>query len=134
MTKRSGVFLKPYEGRTYQMGPITAIFKAGSDEACGKYDISEWWLDPHTKGPGVHSHPKEDTFYVIEGTITFLMGTEWQEAPRGSFVLIPGGMTHTFENRSDVWAGMLSFGVPGGFEASMPDIVEWFKSNPPGRA
>ena len=51
MTKRSGVFLKPYEGRTYQMGPITAIFKAGSDEACGKYDISEWWLDPHTKGP-----------------------------------------------------------------------------------
>ena len=134
MTERNGIFLKRHEGRIYRMGPITAIFKAGGDETGGKYDISEWWLDPHTKGPGAHSHPKEDTFYVLEGTMTFLLGTEWQEAPQGSFILIPGGVTHTFENRGDARAGMLSFGVPGGFEAGMPAIVEWFKNNPPGRA
>ena len=66
--------------------------------------------------------------------MTFLLGMEWQEAPKGSFVLIPGGITHTFENRGDERAGMLSFGVPGGFETSMPAIVEWFNNNPPGRA
>ena len=134
MTKRKGVFLKPKEGRSYPMGAITAIYKADGEETDSKYDVSEWWLEPHTQGPGAHSHPEDDIFYVLEGTMTFLMDTEWKEAPQGSFVLVPGGMTHTFENRSDSKAGFLNFGVPGGFEARMPDIVEWFKNNPPGRA
>jgi mannose-6-phosphate isomerase-like protein (cupin superfamily) len=134
MIERKGVFLRPKEGRRYPMGTITAIYKADGDETDSKYEISEWWLDPHTKGPGAHSHVPDDIFYVIEGTMTFLMGTEWKEAPRGSFVLVPGGMTHTFENRSDAKAGILNFGVPGGFEAGMPNIVDWFKKNPPGRA
>jgi hypothetical protein len=29
------------------------------------YSISEWWLEAHTKGPGAHSHAKDDVFYVI---------------------------------------------------------------------
>ena len=134
MANRSGVFHRPNEGRCYPMGRISATYKADGDETESKYEVSEWWLEPHTQGPGAHSHPADDIFYVIEGTMTFLMDTEWKEAPRGSFVLVPGGMTHTFENRSDSKAGLLNFGVPGGFEAGMPNIVEWFKSHPPGRA
>ena len=65
---------------------------------------------------------------------TVLMDKEWKDAPRGSFVLVPGGMTHTFQNRSDARAGLLNIGVPGGFEAGMPNIAAWFKSNPPGPA
>lgn len=64
--------------------------------------------------------------------MTFLLDKEWRDAPRGSFVLAPGGMT--LENRSSARAGLLNFGVPGGFETGMPNIVEWFKSHPPGRA
>jgi quercetin dioxygenase-like cupin family protein len=134
MTERKGVFLKPAEGRSYPMGTLTAIYKADGEETQSKYEVSEWWLDAHTQGPGAHSHPQDDIFYVIEGTMTFLMDEEWKDAPRGSFVLVPGGMTHTFENRSNARAGLLNFGVPGGFEAGMPSIVEWFKSHPPGRA
>ncbi|MGE0626154.1 MAG: cupin domain-containing protein [Pseudomonadales bacterium] len=134
MTDRRGIFLKPNEGRTYPMGPMQATYKADGVETGSRYEISEWWLDAHTKGPGAHSHPEDDIFYVIEGTMTFLMDSDWKEAPRGSFVLIPGGMTHTFENRSDSRAGLLNIGVPGGFEAGMPNIVQWFKENPPGRA
>jgi len=82
------------------MGRISALFKADGAETGNAYSISEWWLEPNTKGPGAHLHPEDDAFYVIEGTMSFLIGERWIEAPKGSFVLAPGGTTHDFENRS----------------------------------
>jgi quercetin dioxygenase-like cupin family protein len=113
------------------MGRISAVFKADGDETRGGYSISEWWLEPNTQGPGAHSHTEDDIFYVIEGTMSFLVGDRWIEAPRGSFVLAPGGVTHDFENRSSSRAGVLNFSVPGDFEKAMPAIAEWFAENPP---
>ena len=131
---RSGLFLRPGEGRAYAMGPMGAVFKADGAETGNGYSISEWWLEPHTAGPGAHSHPEDDVFYVLEGTLSFLLGDRWVEAPKGSFVIAPGGMTHDFENRSDARAGALNLSFPGGFEENMPAIVEWFAQNPPGKA
>ena len=130
-TKRAGVLLAPGEGRSYPMGRISAVFKADGEETKRAYSISEWWLEPHTQGPGAHSHEEDDIFYVIDGTMSFLMGDRWTDAPKGSFVLAPGGMTHDFENRSSSRAGVLNFSVPGEFETSMPGIVKWFAENPP---
>jgi mannose-6-phosphate isomerase-like protein (cupin superfamily) len=130
-TKRAGVFLPPGEGRSYPMGRISALFKADGDETESAYSISEWWLEPHTQGPGAHSHDEDDVFYVIEGTMSFLMGDRWIDAPKGSFVLAPRGVTHDFENRSSSRAGVLNFSVPGEFETSMPEIAKWFAENPP---
>jgi hypothetical protein len=47
-------------------------------------------------------------------------------------VLVPGGTTHDFENRSDRRAGLLNFCIPGDFEDEMPAIVQWFADHPPG--
>jgi mannose-6-phosphate isomerase-like protein (cupin superfamily) len=116
------------------MGGMHALFKADGDETSGLYNVSEWWLDPHTLGPGAHSHDEDDVFYVIEGTMDFLVGGEWIEARAGSFVLVPGGTTHAFKNSSDDRAGALNFGAPGGFEARMPGIVAYFDEHPPGVA
>jgi hypothetical protein len=53
------------------MGPVRAVFKAdGHDETGGRYSISEWWLDPYTRGPGAHAHEEDDVFFVIEGTMS----------------------------------------------------------------
>ena len=84
-----------------------------------------------SKGPGAHSHDEDDVFYVLEGTISFLIDNEWVNATKGLFVLVPGGVTHDFENRHDVRAGALNFSSPGNFEQHMPDIVSWFVENPP---
>lgn len=113
------------------MGRIRAIFKADGAETGGAYSISEWWLEPHTRGPGAHSHPEDDVFYVLEGTMSFLVGEGWIDAPKGSFVLAPGGVAHDFENRGPVRAGVLNLSIPGNFEPHMPAIVEWFKHHPP---
>lgn len=129
---RRPVVLEPSGGRTYAMGRISAIFKADGAETGQAYAVSEWWLEPHTKGPGAHAHPDDDVFYILAGTMSVLVGSEWIDAKAGSFVLIPGNVTHDFENRGAVRAGLLNLKTPGDFEPEMPGIVEWFAENPPG--
>ena len=131
---RVPVVLRPGEGRAYPMGRISAIFKADGAETQQRYSISEWWLEPHTKGPGPHSHPEDDIFYVIAGTMSVLVGSEWIDASTGSFVLVPGNVTHDFENRGSERAGVLNFSAPGTFEEEMPAIAQWFAEHPPGNA
>jgi mannose-6-phosphate isomerase-like protein (cupin superfamily) len=131
---RRPVVLGPGEGRAYPMGPLSAVFKADGTETAEKYSISEWWLEPHTKGPGPHSHPEDDIFYVLAGTMSVMVGTEWTEASAGSFVLVPGNVTHDFENRGSERAGMLNVSAPGNFEQQMPGIAQWFTERPPDEA
>ncbi len=133
-SSRHPVVLGPGAGRVYPMGRISAVFKADGAETAGGYSISEWWLDPHTKGPGAHSHPEDDVFYVLAGTFSILVDSEWIEASAGSFVLVPGTVTHDFENRSSERSGLLNVSVPGNFERHMPDIASWFAEHPPGDA
>jgi mannose-6-phosphate isomerase-like protein (cupin superfamily) len=129
--EREPVVLAPGQGRTYPMGRIAAIFKADGTETRGRYSISEWWLEPRTQGPGAHSHPEDDVFFVIEGTMSILVGETWIVAPQGSFVLVPGGVTHDFENRGATRAGVLNLSIPGDFEQDMPEIAKWFVEHPP---
>lgn len=131
---RTPVVLRPGEGRVYRMGGMSAVFKADGAETDAGYSISEWWLEPDTKGPGAHAHPEDDVFFVIEGVMSFLVDGRWIDCPAGSFVLAPGGATHDFENRSQARAGVLNLSAPGGFERNMPMIVDWFARHPPGRA
>ena len=131
---REPVVLAPGQGRQYPMGRIAAVFKSDGTETSGAYSISEWWLEPHTQGPGAHSHPEDDVFYVIEGTMSFYVADRWLDATRGTFVLVPGGVTHDFENRSADRSGILNFSSPGNFEQHMPDISQWFTAHPPGHA
>jgi len=131
LSARNAVVLGPGEGRSYPMGRINAVFKADGAETGSQYSISEWWLEAHTQGPGPHSHAEDDIFYVIEGTMSVLIGETWTHAGKGAFVLVPGGTTHDFENRGDTRAGVLNFSVPGAFEDHMPGIADWFRQYPP---
>ena len=130
-TKREPIFLPPGGGRTYPAGSISILFKADREETGARCAISEWWLEPQTKGPGPHSHEEDDLFYVLEGTMSILIGDRWVDAPKGSFVLAPGGLTHDFENRTSERAGFLNISVPGGFEEHVPDIARWFAERAP---
>jgi quercetin dioxygenase-like cupin family protein len=74
---------------------------------------------------GVHSHSDDHVFYVIAGTLSLRTNDDddWFEAAPGSYVVIPGGTPHTFENQGSVRTGFISFNAPGGFEARMPGIA-----------
>ena len=124
------VILPPGGGRTYHMGALTAVFKADEEDTQARYSVSEWWLDPHTEGPGAHSHEANDeVFYVLAGRPSVRVGDSWIDAEQGSFIMIPATVVHDFENRTDQRAGLLNVYIPGGFERDMPAIVDWFAAN-----
>lgn len=135
MTDNSGplpegvIVLRPGEGRQYGCGPMQATFLADNEETDRRYSVSIWWVSPGSPGPGPHSHDaNEELFFVIEGTMTFLVGDQYIDASAGTFLRIPAGVTHDFENRTDARAGALNVFIPGGFEDHMPAIVEWFRT------
>jgi mannose-6-phosphate isomerase-like protein (cupin superfamily) len=123
------IVLPPGEGRHYPCGPMNSVFLADGDETGDRYSVSIWWVDAGSPGPGAHSHEaNEELFYVIEGTMTFLVGDRHVDATAGTFLRIPAGVTHDFENRTASRAGALNVFIPGGFEANMPAIVDWFRT------
>lgn len=120
---RKPMVVPPDQGRVYAMGRISAIFKADTDETADRYSVSEWWLEPRTRGPGVHAHPEDHVFYVIAGTLSLRINDDWSHMAKGTYVIIPGGTPHGFENQGSVPSGFISFNSPGGFEARMTDIA-----------
>lgn len=130
-TNDDALILNVGEGRKYNCGTMTAIFKADEQETDEKYSISEWWLEPNSEGPGAHLHEDNvEVFYVIEGRPSILIGDRWIDAEKGAFVRIPANTMHDFANRTDSKAALLNFFIPGGFERNMPAIVKWFEDNP----
>ncbi|MEO6734565.1 MAG: cupin domain-containing protein [Ferruginibacter sp.] len=121
------IVLNAGEGRKYNCGKMTAVFKADEEETQQKYSVSEWWQEPHSEGPGAHKHDENDeVFYVLEGTVSFLVGDKWIDAEKGTFLRIPAKTMHDFANRTYQTTGVLNFYIPGGFERNMPSIVKWF--------
>ncbi|TAE78323.1 MAG: cupin domain-containing protein [Bacteroidetes bacterium] len=124
------ILLKAGEGRIYNCGTMTAVFKADENETVNKYSISEWWLEPNSGGPGAHQHEENDEiFYGIEGTTSILVGGKWFEISKGDFLRIPAKTIHDFANNTNEKCGVLNFFIPGGFERNMPSIVKWFENN-----
>jgi mannose-6-phosphate isomerase-like protein (cupin superfamily) len=136
-TNEQPIVLLPGKGRSYACGPMTAVFKADGTETGDRYSVSEWVVAPHSPGSGPHSHESnEELFLVTEGVMSIRIGDDWIEAPRGTFIRVPAGVVHDFENRSSRPATLFNVYLPGGFEPMMPEIVSWFaekarKSAPP---
>ena len=64
-----------------------------------------------------HVHAEEDdSFYILEGDLTFLFGEREQVAPPGTFVLVPPGVEHGFRNDGAEPVRMLNIHAPGGFD------------------
>jgi mannose-6-phosphate isomerase-like protein (cupin superfamily) len=119
MSDDDPIILAPGAGRAYEIGPMRGVFKADGEETGDRYCVSEWSLEPDGAGPGAHSHPDNvELFLVTEGTMTFLVGDEWVDAPAGTFLRVPAGVTHDFANHSSSRATAFNVYIPGGFEAS----------------
>lgn len=64
--------------------------------------VAEIRLAARSPGPPQHRHARHDEgFYVVSGTVTFTIADQTLDARAGSFVMVPPGAPHTFENRAD---------------------------------
>ncbi len=118
----------PSEGATIEGpvgGPLT--FKVRGEQTNGTLTVFENTVAPD-EGPPLHIHANEDeSWYVLEGHLRFQLGVEIRSAPAGSFVFVPQGTPHCFQNVGDLPARILVTFTPAGMErffdefASLPD-------------
>ena len=95
--QRMPIALGPEEGEAlWCVGALTTV-KAAAAQTAGAYSLIE---DLAPKGATVplHRHRDDDeAFYVLDGEITFFLGTDAPvRATAGWFVHIPGGTVHGF--------------------------------------
>ncbi len=82
-------------------GALTTI-KASAEHTGAGFSLVEE-IGQLSEGTPLHRHPEDDeTFYVLEGELTFWLGDDRPvAAPAGSFVHIPKGAAHAFRVDSE---------------------------------
>lgn len=102
----------------------------------GRFALWEGVL-PRRAAPPLHSHPQDETFYVIEGEVTVwavepdLAGGDpetWlssraRRCGPGAVVFAPGGMPHTFRVESDTLKALF-LSTPAGIEDMVRGLAE----------
>ena len=107
---------KPDEGRTIAVVGDVYRFMATGEDTNGKYAMWEA-LVPPGGGPPPHVHSREEeSFYILEGEITFQIGDEQVVATAGMFANMPVGTPHSFKNESTQPAKMIISVAPAGLE------------------
>jgi mannose-6-phosphate isomerase-like protein (cupin superfamily) len=95
-------------------GPM--VIKARSETTDGSLAFLEN-LVPPLEGPPLHSHAREDEmWYVLEGHFRFKADGQLLDGPAGSFVFVPRGVAHCFQNIGAVEAKILMMFTPAGME------------------
>jgi quercetin dioxygenase-like cupin family protein len=134
----SAVSVGPGEGMSIRGpvgGPLT--FKVRGEHTGGRLTALENVIPPR-EGPPLHRHASEDeTWQVLEGDLRFRLGDEVRDAPAGTFVYVPRGVPHCFQNVGTNPARILVIFTPAGMErffdrfAATPedaDLPEAFRS------
>ena len=87
-------------------------YKARSGHTGGALTVWESTAAPG-EGPPLHLHVNEDEFmYVLEGRLRFRLDETEHSGPAGSFVFIPRGVPHTWQNAGDRHARILFVFAP----------------------
>jgi quercetin dioxygenase-like cupin family protein len=78
--------------------------------------IVEITVPARWEGPPLHHHAFDETFYVLDGELTFQLDEELVTRAAGELILAPRDRAHTLANLSDEPAHYLLICTPGGFE------------------
>jgi len=91
-------------------GPIE--FKATAEQTGGALSAFET-VAAAGEGPPLHVHADEDeTLYFLEGAFRVRIDDEVHAAPAGTFVFLPRGVVHTWQNVGDGDGRLLALFTP----------------------
>jgi quercetin dioxygenase-like cupin family protein len=111
-------------GRSYWGPGDLYTFLVTGEESGGAYFAMEA-LVPTGGGPPPHIHRNEDeTFYVLEGEVTFRLGDDTVVAGAGDFVNIPRDTVHCFRNDGSEPARIVLTFTPAGIEKFFEETLE----------
>jgi quercetin dioxygenase-like cupin family protein len=119
----------PGQGETILLGSTRMRVLEDGRNTGHRLGLAESVLAPRTPGPPQHRHAQHDEgFYVVAGMIRFTVGHEAYDAVAGTFVMVPPGAPHTFENPTDESAVMLSTFAPDLYVQYFRDLQAQFAS------
>jgi quercetin dioxygenase-like cupin family protein len=102
-------------------GGVTT-FKALADACGGAFTAIEGASAPG-EGPPLHVHPHQDEFiYTLEGAYRVKLGDEVLDAPVGTFIFIPRGTAHTWQNVGEKPSRFFAALIP-----AAPGFEEFFR-------
>jgi quercetin dioxygenase-like cupin family protein len=87
-----------------------------SEQTDGHVSAIETTMPAGAKGPPLHTHEFDETFYVLEGEVTFQVRDELLTAGPGEIAFALRGVPHTLANRSGAPARFVIVCTPAGFE------------------
>jgi quercetin dioxygenase-like cupin family protein len=97
-------------------------YLARGEETGGSLTVIETVVAPG-EGPPLHVHVHDDEFiYMLEGTFRVLLAGALREVGAGSFVFVPKGVPHTWQNFG---SGMGRFLF--GFAPAAPGMEQFFE-------
>ena len=109
--------------KTIMIGPDPHLFRITGADVDGRFDFMEVTIT-HLQGPPLHLHyEQDDTFFVIEGTLTVQVGDELFELHAGDLVCAPKGVPHTFTNVGKEPVRVINIMTPGGFDRVLEDYT-----------
>ena len=113
------------------IGSVTVSTLLGGDDTAGELSLVDVRGLPGS-GPGAHIDPWRESFYVVEGELTFRVehdgSVESIVAGSGDSVSIPTGVGHAFSVTSGESARYLIMSNPAGIEAFFADAGEAVES------
>ena len=96
--------IKRDEGKPFDLGPVHFRWKVRGEDSAHTCTMFELNL-PSGGGVDLHSHPSPETFYVLEGEVTFFHITNGNQTAlvcdEGTTVMIPPNALHALFNKSD---------------------------------
>lgn len=105
----------------YWMQDILWIMLADRDDTGGRWSMMEQLL-PRGSGPPPHKHLwSDETFYILEGTVTFLIDGETRTAGKGAFVTVARNTRHAFRVDSDTCRFLNGY-TPASMEAMVAEL------------
>lgn len=107
--------LSPTEGERYRAGPFTITARVLGPQTGGTFELYELALGPATIDYHVHRN-MDETIYVVEGEIEFVVAGEKFPRPAGSVAFVPRGVYHGFTNRGPAPARVTILFTPSGNE------------------
>jgi len=97
-----------------ERAPINVILRG--EQSGGQISVMDNVVGAGFPGPPLHHHAFDETFYVIEGELTFQLEDELFTRKAGELAFAPRDVPHTFANLSGADARTLIICTPAGFE------------------
>lgn len=117
------------EGETLQILGTQTRFLCLPKQTDQKWSLLEVSL-PKGAGAPPHRHPWDEAYYVVDGTVRFVIDGVPQLLNAGDFLYAPANTVHAFAGHSDLISKVIVFDAPAHAETFFREVDRDVKSMP----